>query len=394
MQDACQYFPTCGGCDFRDKPYAEQLEYKEKFCRNLLARFGVADFRPIIPSPQTEYYRHKMDFCAGKAPDGIILGMRQKSRATAVVDVKECLVFFQEAGLILEVFRKWAQDYSVAAYELYKQSGEFRYVSLRHSKFSGKIMVVGVFALSPEEFLSQTPKFQDLAARLQNIPEVASIYICLNNKMSDETLSEDLRLWAGEKYIQEKINGIAYLSSPSIFLQSNPFACAELYSEIKQAVISSGGGGVLDMYCGSGGITLQLGDAVSKITAVDCSARNIEDARENAKLNGINNIEFICADAEAFLSRSKVTVTKSDSHLASDYSVLILDPPRQGLSKKTLKIVLECGIRNIIYVSCNPLNLRQDLISLCDFYKIDKAVAVDMFPHTRHVELIVTLSKK
>ncbi|MFH0828063.1 MAG: 23S rRNA (uracil(1939)-C(5))-methyltransferase RlmD [Candidatus Omnitrophota bacterium] len=382
MQDACQYFPTCGGCDFRDKSYPEQLEYKEKFCRNLLARFEVSDFRPIIPSPQTEYYRHKMDFCAGKAPEGIILGMRQKSRATAVVDVKECLVFSKEAGFILEVFRKWAKDYSVPAYELYKHSGEFRYVSLRHSKFSGKVMVVGVFALSPEEFFAQTLKFQDLAGRLQNIPEVASIYICLNNKMSDETLSEDLRLWAGEKYIQEKINGISYLSSPSIFLQSNPFACGELYSEIKQAVVNCGGGGVLDMYCGSGGITLQLVDAVSKITAVDFSARNIEDARENAKLNGLNNIEFICEDAEAFLSRAN----------PNDFSILILDPPRQGLSKKTLKIVLECGIKNIIYVSCNPLNLRQDLISLCEFYKLDKAVPVDMFPHTRHVELVVTLS--
>jgi len=132
---------------------------------------GLFDFQPIIPSPQTEYYRHKMDFCAGKAPEGIILGMRLKSRSTAVVDIKDCLVFAQESGLILEVFRNWAKDYSVPAYELYKHAGDLRYVSLRHSKFSGKIMVVGVFALSPEEFLAQSSKFQDLAARLQNIPK-------------------------------------------------------------------------------------------------------------------------------------------------------------------------------------------------------------------------------
>ncbi len=384
MQDNCQHFPTCGGCDFRDKSYAEQLAYKEKFCRNLLARFSVSDFLPIIPSVQTDYYRHKMDFCAAVAPDGILLGLRQKSRSQAVVDLKGCLVFFKGLEQILGIFRQWAKDYSVLAYELYKRCGELRYVSIRHSKSSGKLMVVGVFALSSEEFSAQTAKFQDLAVRLQEIPEVASIYICLNNKISDETLSDDLRLLAREKYIQEEINKISYLSSPEIFLQSNPFACAKLYEVIKQvAANSASGGNILDMYCGSGGITLQLAGLAGIITAVDNCSRNIEDARKNAKLNGINNIEFICEDAEVFLSRAN----------PGEFSVLILDPPRQGLSKKTLKVVMDCGIKNIIYVSCNPLNLRQDLIFLSNFYKINKAVVVDMFPHTRHIELVVHLVK-
>ncbi len=384
MENDCQYFPTCGGCDFRDKTYVEQLEYKEKFCRNLLARFAVREILPIIPSPQTDYYRHKMDFCAGIAQEGILLGMRQKSRSMAVVDIKDCKVFFKGPGVILEIFRKWAKDYSVGAYELYKRSGEFRYVSLRHSKTSGQVMVVGVFALTPDEFFAQNQKFQDLAGRLQKIHEVASIYFCLNNKFSDETMSDDLRLWSGEKYIKEKINGIDYLVSPTIFLQSNPLACNKLYEVIKQVAIScAGGGDVLDMYCGSGGITLQLAQISGKIKAVDNSQRNIEDARENAKLNKINNIEFICEDAEAFLIKAK----------PREFSTLILDPPRQGLSKKTLKAVLDYGINNIIYVSCNPLNLRQDLLLLTQFYKVNKAIPIDMFPHTRHIELVVSLSK-
>jgi len=211
MENDCRYFPTCGGCDFRDKTYAEQLEYKEKFCRNLLARFFVSDFPLIIPSPQTDYYRHRMDFCAGVAQEGILLGMRQKSRSMAVVDIESCKVFFKGIGDILEVFRKWAKDHSIGAYELYKRSGEFRYVSLRHSKTSGQVMVVGVFALTPDEFCAQKQKFQDLSERLRKIPEVASIYFCLNNKFSDETMSDDLRFWSGEKYIKERINGMDYL---------------------------------------------------------------------------------------------------------------------------------------------------------------------------------------
>jgi 23S rRNA (uracil1939-C5)-methyltransferase len=379
----CNYFPTCGGCDFRDKTYSQQLEYKEKFCRNLLARFNVREYIPIIPSPQTDHYRHKMDFCAGVSGNNFLLGMRQKSRSTAVVDIRDCRVFFSGLGGILDIFRKWAKDHRVQAYELYKASGEFRYVSLRHSKASGKIMVTAAFALTPEDFESQKAKFQDLSDRLRGIPEIASIYFCLNKKLSDETLSDDLRLWWGEKYIREKINGLEYLSSPTIFLQSNPLACSRLYAAVKsEAAACSGEGEILDMYCGSGGITLQLAGLNAGIKAVDNSLRNIEDARENAKLNHIGNIEFICEDAEAYLAKA--------GH--ENISTLILDPPRQGLSKKTLKIVLDCGIRNIIYVSCNPLNLREDLIHLSRSYQVEKAVPVDMFPHTRHIELLVKLT--
>jgi 23S rRNA (uracil1939-C5)-methyltransferase len=381
----CVYFPACGGCDFRDKSYAEQLEYKEKFCRNLLKRFDVSEISSIIPSPQTDHYRHKMDFCAGVSPGGILLGMRQKSRSTAVVDIKDCRVFFEGLGEILEIFRQWAKEHSVRAYELYKASGEFRYVSLRHSKASGKIMATAAFALTPEDFNGQKAKFRDLAGRLEKIPEIASIFFCLNRKLSDETLSDDLRLWSGGKYIKEKINGIDYLSSPTIFLQSNPLACAKLYQAVKEeAAACPGEGDILDMYCGSGGITLQLAGVSNKITAVDNSRRNIEDARENALLNNISNIEFICEDAEAYLVKAK----------PDGIATLILDPPRQGLTKKTLKIILDSGIKNIIYVSCNPLNLREDLIYLSQSYKVEKAIPVDMFPHTRHLELVVRLSKQ
>jgi 23S rRNA (uracil1939-C5)-methyltransferase len=385
INETCPYFPTCGGCDFRDKSYAQQLQYKEKFCRNLLARFSVSQFSPIIPSPQTDHYRHKMDFCAGLRGEEILLGMRQKSRSTAVVDIEGCLVFFEVLGSILKIFRKWAKTYSVRPYELYKASGEFRYVSVRHSKSSGKIMVVGVFNLSPGEFAQQSEKFQALANELKKVPEVASIYFGLNNKLSDETLGDDLRLWYGGKYIRERINGIEYLSSPAIFLQSNPLACSGLYESVKkEAAACAGDKDILDMYCGSGGITLQLAGVSSGVIAVDNSSRNIEDARENARLNNIDNIEFICEDAEAYLSGAD----------PGKFSTLILDPPRQGLSKKTLKIVLDCGIPNIIYVSCNPLNMREDLIVLSQYYKVERAIPVDMFPHTRHIELVVRLSKQ
>lgn len=381
----CLYFPTCGGCDFRDKTYAEQLEYKDRFCRNLLKRFNVTEILPIIPSPQIDHYRHRMDFCAGVSQNGILLGMRQKSRSTAVVDIKDCRVFFEGLSDILAIFRQWAKDNFISAYELYKASGQLRYVSVRHSKSSGKVMVAGVFAFTREEFAAQNKEFQALADQLQKIPQVASVYFGLNNKLSDETFGDDLRLWSGVKYIEEKINGMNYLSSPTIFLQSNPLACAELYQAIKEEVaVCLGAGDILDMYCGSGGITLQLAGASNKIVAVDNSARNIEDARENAKLNNINNIEFICEDAEAYLAKAE----------AGRFSALILDPPRQGLSKNTLKIVMDSGIKNIIYVSCNPLNLREDLIKLSRFYSVEKAVSVDMFPHTRHLELVVRLSKQ
>jgi 23S rRNA (uracil1939-C5)-methyltransferase len=385
MNDPCPYFPTCGGCDFRDKTYPEQLEYKEKFCCNLLARFNVPEFVPIIPSPQTDHYRHKMDFCAGVAGNNVLLGMRQKSRSTAVVDIQDCRVFFPGLGEILEIFREWCRDYKIEPYELYKASGQFRYASIRHSKSSGKLMVIGVFAVSSEEFSRQSEKFRALGNQLQKIPEVVSIYFCINNKLSDETFSEDLRLWHGEKYISERLNDINYQVGPTTFLQSNPSACAKLYQAVKEIAQScSGEGDILDMYCGCAGISLQLTGLSSRIKAVDNSPRNIEDARENAKLNNINNIEFICEDAQDYLAKTKF----------EEINTLILDPPRSGLSKKTLKIVLDCKIKNIIYVSCNPLNLREDLIHLSQFYKVEKAVPVDMFPHTRHMELVVKLTKQ
>jgi 23S rRNA (uracil-5-)-methyltransferase RumA len=381
MNNLCIHSDICGGCDFKGVSYEEQLEYKLKYCRNLFSRFKVKEFPPIIPSPDIDHYRNKMEFTVFSRDSSVCLGLRQKNRYKKAVDIKECRVFFKGLGEILSVLRGWAEELKITTYDLRRQSGEFRYVALRHSKTSGAVMIIIVCFLNREQFERRKADYISLADRLKTNKEIKSVYVCLNEKLADNALTDELIPIYGDRYIKERINGIDYLIGPKTFFQSNTSCCERLYSVIREEA-GSEKQKALDIYCGSGGIALQLAGISKEVIGVDNSEQNIEAARENARLNNIRGVEFLCSDAESFLA-GKGTLENAGT--------AIIDPPRSGLSKEFRQALVKSNIADVIYVSCNPINLRQDLILMEKSYSVEKIIAVDMFPWTRHIEAVARL---
>jgi 23S rRNA (uracil1939-C5)-methyltransferase len=250
-------------------------------------------------------------------------------------------------------------------------------------------MAVISVALAREDFDKEKEKFFSLAQRLMAAAPVQSVHLCFNKIVSDKALTDDLMHLSGDEDIREKVNGIDYLIGPKTFFQTNPYCCQKLYAVIRDEVKGMPGTGtVLDIFCGSGGITLQLAGSSSRVIGIDNSAFNIENARKNLKANKLDNVEFICLDADAFLGGLKA------GDYFEDVKAAIVDPPRVGLSKKFKNMLLDTGLKRIIYISCNPMSLREDLKAICEKYALEKIIPVDMFPHTRHFEVVASLRLK
>jgi 23S rRNA (uracil-5-)-methyltransferase RumA len=367
----CRHFGTCGGCDFQDKEYAEQLRTKEDLLRELFLPLS-ARIENIIPSPQIFHYRNKMEYAVNIDMGNLCVGLRQKKRFYKIVDLKECKIFRDSIADVLDVFRAWIDKNKIEPYHLRKHTGNIRYAVMRHSKYYNELMVIAVLA-RPLDIVTS------LTGSLKNIDSVRSVYLCINSSLSDVSMSGQMKLLYGQNRIKEKINDIDYYIGPDSFFQTNPYCCAELYRLIKENV-SGIGGQALDMCCGSGGIALQLAGDFEKIVGVDISEENIKLATDNAVMNKKDNVKFVCCDAEKFGAMS-------------GFSTIILDPPRAGLGKKARAALLESGVENVVYVSCNPANLARDLANIAEKYSIKKIIPVDMFPHTRHLEVVAILKR-
>lgn len=372
MSQICKYFGLCGGCDFQDMEYGDQLKMKEDRVKEIFSVFKIKEREKIVPSPEIYYYRNKMEYAITSDKEDILIGLRQKKRFYRIVDLDECRIFFDGVQSIFEVFKDWIKKNDIEPYQLRRHSGNVRYAAMRHSKYYNELMVTAVIATEEDRTAS-------LVESLKSIDAVRSVYVCVNNGLADLSVTGNLKLAYGENRIKERINNIDYLISANSFFQTNPYCCASLYSIINEETKDIGGD-ALDMCCGSGGITLQISDNFNKVTGADISAQNIEDALLNASLNKKENIEFMCVDAEKFKDIKK-------------FSTVILDPPRAGLGRKIKEALLTEGAENVVYVSCNPVNLAEDLKTLTSAYRIEKIMPVDMFPHTRHVEVIAILKR-
>lgn len=373
----CKHFGLCGGCDSQDKPYVQQLKDKEQRLKSLFSHLDIKEFKPIIPSPKIHYYRNKMEYAVGVWDLIKVIGLRQKKRFYRVVGLDECRIFDKDISSIFNIFSGWITKNDIEPYHNSKRSGILRYLSLRHSKYYDEMMAIVVVS-------SDEVDISGLADEFKRLDRIKSLYLCVNDKLSDVSVSGDIRLLYGNARIKERINGIDYLIGPESFFQTNSYCCNELYAAIKKEAKYSGKS-ALDMCCGSGGITLQVAGIFDDVTGVDISKHNIEDASINAGLNNIGNVNFICEDAEKFLLSHNIYSN------GKKFSTIILDPPRAGLSKKAKLAIRDSGMDNVIYVSCNPNNLFEDLKILNEGYDIEKMIPVDMFPHTRHVEVIAIL---
>jgi 23S rRNA (uracil1939-C5)-methyltransferase len=388
---ACLHFGVCGGCAVppggAPPPYEQQLAEKEARVRALLSPFDIAQWLPIIPSPDLWHYRNKMEFAFAVAADtpDMVLGLRQSGRYDRVVDLQTCFLTSPEAVEILQRVRAWAKAHGLSGYHRKQHVGDLRYLVVRDGKNTGQRMVV-LLASKPTDGDS---KLEAAIPALREAIEslVTTAWLGVTDLRTDVARTDDMRLLWGPGTIEERLGDIRYQISPYSFFQTNTHGTERLYG-LLAAWGAMQGGALLDLYCGSGGITLALAKSFDRVVGVDSNRDAIEDARANAERNGLGNTEFVCGDALDFVKKLP------GSKLSIQLSALIVDPPRPGLHPKAMEALLDINSPRLAYVSCNPESLARDLKSLASLYRFISAQPVDLFPHTAHVETVVFMEHR
>jgi 23S rRNA (uracil1939-C5)-methyltransferase len=380
--EICRHFGDCGGCASQNVPYAEQLRAKEEAIRRIVAPFSPARFHPIKPSPDIFYYRNKMEFAFGQDAAGkTILGLRRRNHFDQIVDLAECRLLSPEAPVILETARAWAERNRLTPYNLKSHRGFLRYLVVREGKNTGQRMIHLLTNAGELPADSLVEAFQKSGVRAD------TVLWSVNAGLSDVARADKTTVLSGSGVIEDSLDEKKFRISPSAFFQTNTRGAEVLYRTI--AGFLGQADTLLDIYCGSGAIGLFCADKARRVYGLEINASAIEDARLNARLQGAAHADFIAQDAAIFDPQSELGRLWGHPGAAA-----VIDPPRAGLASKLRRRLLEQPLKRWIYVSCNPKALAADLPILRDAYDITDAQPVDLFPHTEHVETVVTLRGK
>jgi 23S rRNA (uracil-5-)-methyltransferase RumA/MAF protein len=384
----CPHFGPCGGCLFQNVDYGTQLELKERHLRRTLEEAGVAEaaaaIKAITPSPDFYAYRNKMEFGFGENWGRLVLGLRERVTATRqthrrTLSIDACPIFSPVIERIFPAVIDFVHEKGLAVFDILSGHGHVRHLVLRQGKRTGELMVILVTAELPGTDISV------LAERLMaGVPELKSFVHVTNSRPSDLVEHQKTRLVAGAPFIEETLLGLTFRVYPQTFFQTNTAGAELLYRRIREETPLSPESRVLGLYCGSGPIELSLAGAVRKVTGVDSSPANIANAVENALINRVDNAEFVPGTVEAILS----------GPLREPADVVVVDPPRVGLTGKALRRVLNLGVPAVVYVSCNPASLARDLRGFLDAgYKVKSLSPFDLFPHTPHLETLAVMAR-
>ncbi len=383
----CQHFELCGGCTFQNVLYKKQLELKENYLIQTLKRIGrlnIENIRiyPIIPSPDVYYYRNKLELSFGEDRGMITMGLRArvsplKGYEGNVMPIEKCLISTPFAEKIIPLLRTFAQKHSLTAYNPFTSKGFLRHLIIRESKSTGEIMVVLETAkgIIPDLI----PLWQSMTSA---VPEIKSFYRIINYKGGDNSYFGKPSHVAGEKYIEERLNSFNFRIFPVSFFQPNTGAAALMYKKIHNLTRLETNEKVLGLYCGAGPIEIYLSENARHVTGIDSLNANIINANENCRINNRNNCLFYTGKVETVLSKIKPDRT----------DLLIIDPPRGGISKQGLNHIFMINPKKIGYISCNPSTLARDLKDITNHnYTITDIAPFDFFPHTPHIETLAVL---
>lgn len=374
----CPHRKKCGGCQLQNMPYDRQLSFKQVKAIKLLGRYHhVCD---IIGMEKPYHYRNKVQAAFGERRGQIISGVYQSSTHN-IVPVDSCLIEDIKADEIIVTIRKLLKSFKLRAFDDVSMKGFLRHVLIKRGFSSGEIMVVLVTAVM--DFPKQS---QFLNALLSRHPEITTIVQNVNNKRTSLVLGEQGRVLYGSGYIEENLCDFRFRISPKAFYQINPTQTEVLYKKAIEYAELGGNETVLDAYCGTGTIGIFASKNAKRVTGVELNPDAIRDAKTNAELNDVKNIDFVCADAGEFMVEA--------ANCGAKYDVVIMDPPRAGASLQFLRSLVTLSPEKIVYISCNPETQARDLSFLTrKGYKVRRIQPVDMFPHTEHVETVVKLSK-
>jgi len=363
----CQHFGACGGCVLQNVPYEEQLKRKEAVVRNL---FG--ECLPIIPSPETFFYRNRLDFAFGP---NYTLGL--KAGKFDVINIEKCWLMSEGSNAILDRLRYFVSWKKLKGYRYAlpnKERGPMRHVVIREGK-NIKNTILNILTADKVEF-----PLEALWEKIQNL--VQGVTWSINLSPADRSYGEIQKTF-GQDYYLESLNGLKFKIPVQSFFQTNTHQAENLLKIVADFADLQGGETLLDLYSGTGSIGLSLANKAKAVVGVEENAAAAELSKANAELNGIKNYAAKVGRVE--------NVVKA---LEEKFDLVVLDPPRPGVHKKALQKIGEIRPQKIVYVSCNPLTQKTDVELLRSFgYKVEKCQPLDMFPHTPHIENILLLRR-
>ena len=381
VESRCEYFPKCGGCDLWHMSYAEELRFKEERVRDAIERISGLDIpiNPIIGAERTERYRNKAQFPVGEKNGEAVSGF-YRPHSHDIVPSERCIIQSEAADALRRAMMKWQEDYGIASYDEETGRGIVRHIYVRNGKSGAMLCLV----------VSHRPKHTDelkiYAERA--CPDLGGIVININNKKTNVILGTSYETVSGEDCMTDELSGLKFRISPAAFYQVNHDQAERLYALAVDYIVKSGAETALDLYCGIGTITLCMAKHLRHVTGVETVPQAIEDSRINAKLNGIENAEFICADAEKAIKLPSLCTRQPDA--------ILVDPPRKGLAPEVIDWIRETGVKTVVYVSCDPATLARDLKLICadGEYTAISATPVDMFPRTKHCEVVCAIQRQ
>jgi 23S rRNA (uracil1939-C5)-methyltransferase len=392
----CRYFGLCNGCKMQNIIYKHQLEIKRK---NVISAFErIGGFKDInVPSPigseNTYFYRNKLEFSFSgqrwltdadlnsKGKD-FALGFHMPGFVNKVLDIEKCWLQSELSNKILNLTREFFKSKGESIYSIKSQSGYLRYLVIRQSQLTKEAMLN---LITYEEKPDLIGEYSDFIKK--ELPEVTTLVNSISKTKAQVASGDYYKTIFGNGYINEKIGEFSFKITPFSFFQTNSFQAKKLFDVVIEIGKFTKDENILDLYCGTGAISIYISPYVNKVLGVELSKEAIQMAIENAKSNSVENCEFMCRDVKDFLS--SVIPVKTGIQ-----NTVILDPPRSGIHPKSTEYILTLEPEKIIYVSCNPATQARDIKLLAEKYKITAMQPVDMFPHTFHIENVVRLDKK
>ena len=385
VEPKCEFARQCGGCQLQALSYDQQLVFKTNKVKGHLERIGGftdIPMEPIIGMDELFHYRNKAQFPVGRNKEGKIVTGFYAGRTHNIIENRDCALGVAENKEVLDRVIAHMEKYGIEPYNEATGKGLVRHVLIRYGYFTKEVMVCLILNGN------KIPKEEQLVKSLCEIPGMTSITINVNKKHSNVILGEEIRLLWGQEYITDRIGDISYQISPLSFYQVNPMQTQKLYAKALEYADLHGEETVWDLYCGIGTISLFLAQKAKFVRGVEIVPAAIENAKENAKLNGLENTEFFVGKAEEVLPREY----KKNGVYAD---VIVVDPPRKGCDETLLETMIEMNPDRIVYVSCDSATLARDLKYLCERgYELRKVCPVDQFGMTVHVETVVLLSHK
>ena len=379
QEPRCASARACGGCQIQHIRYEEQLRFKQEKVKGLLRHIGgVKDpvMLPIIGMDDPWFYRNKVQYPVGLDKEGRAVTGFYAGRTHAIIPVETCCIQDRRNEKIMAAIRRWIDAYHISVYDETAHRGLIRHILTRIGRHTDEIMVCLVANGD------SLPHVEPLIEELKTFPGMTSICLNINREKTNVILGDQVRCLWGQRYITDRIGDVSYRISPLSFFQVNPVQTEVLYRTALEFAALKETDRVWDLYCGIGTISLFLARHAKQVRGVEIIPQAIDDARENARINGIKNASFFVGKAEEVLPAEY-------ARTGEGADVIVVDPPRKGCDEKLLDCMVKMAPDRIVYVSCDPATLARDVKILeARGYKLEKARCVDMFPHSVHVECV------